>query len=163
MASQESRIPSTPCLLDRLTDSEPGVKTEPALRLSELNSQLKHALCRDLAALLNTRRAEEDFDPAYRESTHSVLTFGVADFTSSNLTNEIDRSRLRLSIERAIRQFETRLTGVTVTMEEPDLIRPTLTFQVTAMLRTGTASGPMLFDITVHRDSRRVAVAGATS
>ena len=50
--------------------------------------QFKAALCRDLAALLNTRRAEQDFDPAFEQATNSLLTFGVADFTSFNLKNE---------------------------------------------------------------------------
>ena len=75
-------------------------------------AKFKASLCRDLAALLNMRRAEEDFDRSYQEATNSLLTFGVADFTSLNLKNGIDQERVRRSMERAIRQFEPRLTRV---------------------------------------------------
>src|ERR1700688_4634277 len=100
-------------LLDRLTDLEPDSKREARPRDWEEMRQLKVSLCRDLGALLNTRRAEADFPPEYEEATNSLLSFGVADFTSYDLKGGGDRERVRRSIERAIRQFEPRLARVT--------------------------------------------------
>jgi type VI secretion system protein ImpF len=150
-------------LLDRLTDLRPESKAEGHLSPWEEMREIKAGLCRDLSALLNTRRAEADFDPEFEQATNSILTFGVADFTSLNLKSRIEQDRVRLSIERAIRQFEPRLTRVAVTVEEADALRPVLRFEVSALLRIDPGGQAVLFDATLHRDSRRIAVTGADS
>src|SRR5215475_4202528 len=124
---------------------------------------LKASLCRDLAALLNTRRAEQDFDPQYTEPANSVLTYGILDFTSYNLKSPFSRDRLRLSVERAIRQFEPRLTGVEVSVDSGDPLKPILHFQISGVLRVEPAAEPVLFEVTLNRDTRRIAVTGADS
>ena len=149
-------------LLDRLADAAPDSRTEAPPSSWELARQYKESLCRDLAALLNTRRAEQDFDPVWVQATNSLLTFGVTDFTSYNLKNGIEQERVRRSIERSIRLFEPRLGHVTVTLEEPDVLRPVLRFQVAAVLRQ-SAGDPVLFDVTLYRDTRRISVSGASS
>jgi type VI secretion system protein ImpF len=126
----------------------------------EQSREYKLSLCRDLAALLNTRRAEQDFDPAYTEATNSVLSFGIADFTSYNLKSGVEQDQVRRSIERAIRQFEPRLARVSVSMEEPDPVRPVLQFQIDALLRLGPSDEPVMFDVALYRESRRIAVSG---
>jgi type VI secretion system protein ImpF len=126
----------------------------------EQSREYKLSLCRDLAALLNTRRAEQDFDPAYTEATNSVLSFGIADFTSYNLKSGVEQDEVRRSIERAIRQFEPRLARVSVSMEEPDPVRPVLQFQIDALLRLGPSDEPVMFDVALYRESRRIAVSG---
>jgi type VI secretion system protein ImpF len=150
-------------ILDRLTDLEPNSKKERPLNPWETLRELKASVCRDLAGLLNTRRAEEDFDPGYKEASNSLLTFGVVDFTSYNLKHTIEQERVRRSIERAIRLFEPRLSQVAVTLEEPDPLRPMLHFQIAAVLHTQSATEDVLFDATLNRDSRRVSVSGANS
>lgn len=142
-------------LLDRLA----GIETP--LNPWERRRELERSLCRDLTDLLNTRRAEQDFDAAYEEATNSLLSFGIPDFTSYDLKNTTDQERVRGSIERAIRQFEPRLARVKVSLEKPDLVRPTLRFQVEAQLRDGADSEDVVFDATLPRDSRRIAVSGA--
>ena len=111
-------------LLDRLFDLQPESQAEAPLSSWEQLRQLKASLCRDLSALLNTRRAEEDFDPAYTEATNSLLSFGIVDFTSYNLKSGAEQDQVRRSIERAIRQFEPRLARVSVSLEEPDPLAP---------------------------------------
>jgi len=148
-------------IVDRLTDLEPDSKVEARSSPWEYMRELKASLCRDLAALLNTRRAEADFDPSYEQATDSLLTFGVTDFTAYNLKNGIEQERVRRSIEHAIRQFEPRLARVKVSLEEPDPLRPALRFQIDAMLRVGKNSEAVQFDATLHRDSRCIAVSGA--
>ncbi len=161
MSPDKQEAGVTLSLLDRLTDPEPDSSREAPLSSWEEMRQFKDSLCRDLAALLNTRRAEEDFDPAYEQSTASLLTFGVNDFTSYNLKNEVEQELVRRSIERSIRQFEPRLMRVTVDMEELDPLRSAMRFQVQALLRTAGATEAVLFDVALHRESRRIAVTGA--
>jgi len=150
MPAETTQVGTTLSLLDRLTEKEGPLDAW-------------EGVCRDLAALLNTRRATADFDPSYQEATNSLLSFGVADFTSYNLKNEVDQEHVRLSIERAIRQFEPRLTHVTVSMDEPDPLLPVLHFQISALLRIQNPGESVLFDVTLHRDSRRFKVSGAKS
>jgi type VI secretion system protein ImpF len=150
-------------LLDRLTDLDPDSRREARSNPWDEMRQFKVSLCRDLAALLNTRRAEEDFRPGYEEASNSLLSFGVADFTSYDLKNGADQEKVRRSIERAVRQFEPRLARVTVSIEEPDPLRPVLQFQITAIMRMEPAAEAVLFDVTLQRDSRRMAVSGGDS
>ncbi len=107
MGQNEIEIVGTPSILDRLVDLEPDSKKEAQPSSWEVERQFKEALCRDLGAILNTRRAEEDFDPAYEEATNSLLTFGVIDFTSYNLKDELEQDRLRRDIGRAISHVRT--------------------------------------------------------
>lgn len=145
-------------VLDRLTANS---SAEPRMSPWETMRQLKANMCRDLTALLNTRRAEQDFDPSFEHSTNSLLTYGVVDFTSYNLKNGIEQERVRRSMERAIRQFEPRLTRVTVSLEPPDASRPVLRFQIEALLRVDPEAEPVTFDATLQRDTRRISVTGS--
>lgn len=124
--------------------------------------RFKEAVCRDLTALLNTRHIE-DFDGSFEESTKSLLTFGVIDFTAFNLTSEMDQERVRYSVERAIRQFEPRLTHLIVTLEQADSSNLILHLRIEAFLRNESRREPVSFGMTLHRDSRRIIVSGADS
>ena len=142
-------------LLDRLA------AIESPLSQWEHRRELERSLCRDLTDLLNTRRAEQDFDARFEEATNSLLSFGIPDFTSYDLKNTIEQERVRCSIERAIRQFEPRLARVKVLLEKTELGRPSLRFHVEAQLRDGADAEDVVFDATLQRDSRRIAVSGA--
>jgi len=147
-------------LLDRLLDLQPESREEAPLNSWEQLREFKTSLCRDLSALLNTRRAEQDFDPAYEEATNSLLSFGITDFTSYNLKNGVEQEQVRRSMERAIRKFEPRLASVSASLEESDPLRPVLQFQIEALLRIGQAAESVVFDVSLHRESRLVAVVG---
>lgn len=144
-------------LLDRLTDPD-----APQLHPNSLQyaRKLKTAIRRDIEALLNTRRAEADFDPKFEHSTNSLLTFGVVDFTALNLTSSVDQEKVRYSVERAIRQFEPRLSHIKVVLEEPSSNAPLLRFTVEATLQVGQQREDVTFPVSLHRDSRRIAISG---
>jgi type VI secretion system protein ImpF len=163
MTADDNQVGVALSLLDRLIDLEPDSRREARSNPWDEMRNLKVSLCRDLTALLNTRRAEEDFPGGYEESTNSLLSFGVVDFTAHDLRNGVEQERLRRSIERAVRQFEPRLASVTVSIEEPDPLRPVLQFQITAMLRIQPASESVVFDVTLQRETRRMAVSGGHS
>jgi type VI secretion system protein ImpF len=163
MAKSQIQSRTTLSPLDRLLDFQPESQVEAPLSSWEQLREFKASLCRDLSALLNTRRAEQDFDPIYEESTDSLLSFGITDFTSYNLKSGDEQEQVRRSIERAIRRFEPRLARVSVSIEEPDPLRPVLQFQIEALLRIGPAAEPVVFDISLHRESRRMAVSGGNA
>lgn len=147
-------------LLDRLIDLDPKSKREAPSSNWEEMREFRSSLCRDLTALLNTRRAEADFPAGYEEATNSLLSFGVTDFTARDLRNGIEQERVRHSIERAVRQFEPRLAGVTVSIGEPDPLKPVLQFQIAAVLRSEPADESVVFNVTLQRESRRIGVSG---
>ena len=159
MAGDELQAELTPTLLDRLMDRNPQSSREEAGSVWEHARELQSALCRDLAALLNTRRASEDFDGRYEEAGNSLLSFGITDFTAHNLKKGVQQEQLRKSIEQSIRRFEPRLDHVDVTLQESEAGRPVLRFQVSAVLRTRNQDA-VFFEATLHRDSRRFGVSG---
>lgn len=159
MAAPYLQNEMTPSLLDRLLDLNPESRAEMPVASFELTREIRAALCRDIAALLNTRRTAKDFDPRFEEATSSLLTYGIIDFTTYNLKKGPEQQLLCRSIARAIRQFEPRLEQVEVSIEETDSPRPILRLQIAAVLRT-EAGQQIVFDAAVHRDSRRIAVSG---
>ena len=71
--------------------------------------ELKRAVQRDLEILLNSRNPFSDLSTAFQEAGHSVLTYGLPDFSSLNVASPADQNRLRQMIENTIRVFEPRL------------------------------------------------------
>ena len=98
-------------ILDRLTDLDPDSKREARSNSWEDLRACKASLCRDLAAILNTRRAEDEIDPKFEEVNNSLLTFGVTDFTSYNLLNGIEQERVRLAERESERAALLRHIG----------------------------------------------------
>lgn len=147
-------------VLDRLIDQEPESTQEaPAGRLQSLR-EMKAGLWRDLAALLNTKRGENDIPPEFQQVNSSVLAFGLVDFTSFSLKSPADQNRLRRAIEQGIRTFEPRLSGVVVTLEERGELDPALRFRVDALLQVDPAPEPISFDTVLQADTCHILVHG---
>jgi len=150
----------TPSLLDRLTDHAPTARVEnPLTRLQALRA-LKTSLWRDLTALLNTKRREEEIAEEFVEATHSLLTYGLPDFASYSLKSPFDQDRLRRAIEATIRRFEPRLEKVAVKLVPPDETDSALHFRVDALLRVEPAPEPVTFETMLQPDSGHFVVLG---
>ena len=154
MAAPQENTGARLSLFDRLIDDKPEVKTESPASAWDQTRRIKESLRRDLAALLNTRRGEPEFDTEFVESRNSILTFGVSDFTARNLTSRPDQEGLRLSIERAIREFEPRLARVSVAVRDSDSAMPVLGFEISAVLRLESGPEDVYFNAGLHRDTR---------
>ena len=157
----EARV--TPSLLDRLTDHAPNTRVENPLSRSQALRALKASLWRDLSALLNTKRREEEIPEEFAEVNRSLLTFGLPDFSSYSLKNPSDQIRLRRALESAIRRFEPRLEKVTVTLETPMETDPALRFRVDAMLRIEPFPEPVSFETLLQPESGHFVVVGGAS
>ena len=86
----------------------------------------------------------------------------IPDFTQYDLRSTAEQERVRISIERAIRQFEPRLTRVKVIPQTPDNVAPALRFHIEAKLRDEDDIDDVEFDATVIRESRRISVTGGS-
>jgi len=149
-----------PSLLDRLTDYAPKSRGED--RLSRLHALrvLKASLWRDLSALLNTKRREEEVPEQFSEANRSLLTYGLPDFSAYGLKGEAAQNRLRRAIEAAVRRFEPRLEKVTVAFEPPRETDQALRFRVNAFLRIEPAPEPVSFETLLQPESGHFVVVG---
>jgi type VI secretion system protein ImpF len=142
-----------PSILDRLiAPKATGVIGEH--RLDSLEA-FEAALQRDLIALFNTRTAREPVPPTYREAANSLLAFGLPDLAGQNLRLASEQNRLRRDIETAIRRFEPRLTGVTVTVDKWDEVKPYLRFHIEGYFRDEAGSQPVSFDTLLQSETGR--------
>ena len=150
----------TPSLLDRLTDYTPNSRAEHPLSRLQALRVLRASVWRDLSALLNTKRREEEVSEQFTEANRSLLTYGLPDFSSYGLKSEADQHRLRRAIEAAIRRFEPRLEKVTVTLEPPQETDPGLRFRVDALLRVEPAPEPITFETVLQPESAHFVIVG---
>src|SRR5262245_47997767 len=155
--------PLIPSLLDRLIDDDPGGPRQPPAPGYQLLRDLKQSVCRDLQNLLNTRTRFVSWGPHLTELDDSLLSYGLPDFNSVNLSSEADRLRFCRVIEGVIRQNEPRLLDVRVlprTDGEPD--DRVLRFRIEALLRVEPAPEQVAFDSLVRPATGNVEVKGAS-
>jgi type VI secretion system protein ImpF len=122
-----------PSLLDRLTDNAPEARKETLDKQSLTLQQLRQAVMRDLAWLLNTTNlaATDDLE-AYPRAAASTINYGVPGF--SGMTKSQQATDLEAAIATAIRTFEPRIRPGSLRVKARDGGRddglPTLTFEI---------------------------------
>lgn len=141
-------------IFERLTDERPAVRRESAYERLAGIAELTSSILTNLEALLNTRRSDEDFHPDFPEANDSVISFGVADFTSMSSADPSEREKMRRSIERAIRLFEPRLSDVDISLSEWDSGVTAMRLRIEALLRIGPDPEPILLEAIMAKDSR---------
>jgi len=103
-----------PALIDRLTDDAPAQPLEAEDERVMSKTQLRGAVLRDLAWLLNAvqplSRAEQQAHPLLADS---VLNFGLPAL-SGQLASKIDVATLERAIRQAIVRYEPRILPATL-------------------------------------------------
>ncbi len=139
-------------LFDRLTDEDPRTTVEAPKSEWEQLAAFKRGVARDLTYLLNTRINESHFPDNYELMRQSVVAYGVQDYTRS----PVEQDDIRRSIERAIRQFEPRLSRVQVQLFGVGHLE--LHFRISAFLKADLGSDAVLFDAELPKQTRRFQV-----
>lgn len=107
-------------LLYRLIDESPESTIEKhpgqSIELTILYECLRH----DLEQLLNSRHTGIRWHSEYRELAHSLLNYGIADFTHHHFANREAQQALCQHIQTVITQFEPRLQHVKVHLIDHD-------------------------------------------
>ena len=116
----DSQQPLLPSLLDRLVDTEPEQSSEPLWRGSYRIDELREHVRRDLEYLMNTRHGRDDLVTRSSELSVSTLSYGLPDFTGMIGGGVEASERIRSVVERAVRDFEPRLTNVQVEVRDPE-------------------------------------------
>ncbi|MEO8652582.1 MAG: type VI secretion system baseplate subunit TssE [Ramlibacter sp.] len=105
-----------PALLDRLTDDEPGQKSESSQNAIVSKAKLKRTVLRDLVWLLNTTAHHtSDHLSQYPEVRNSVVNFGIPVLSGKNFTG-VDWRDLEHQIRAAILAFEPRILPDSLTV-----------------------------------------------
>jgi type VI secretion system protein ImpF len=103
-----------PALLDRLTDEAPEQKLEPRAQRVISKRQLRQAVLRDLAWLLNSTRLDANMDPAtFPLARRSVINYGLPALSGETATS-IEISDLERGIRQAIVDYEPRILPSTL-------------------------------------------------
>lgn len=103
-----------PSLLDRLTDHAPELRRESFDQQSLSMTQLREAVLRDLAWLLNTTRLDVVQDlAAFPRVAAATLNYGVPGFAGMASSSE-RAAGMEAGIAEAIRTFEPRIRRETL-------------------------------------------------
>ena len=148
MARSATETLVTQSVLDRLM----AVDEWPTTRSQSLR-YYKEALKRDLEWLLNTRQPPIPELVEYPLAKASVINFGLPDITSLGLSSASDHGRLRKAIEVCLRNFESRLMDVRVTLEGSDMTDRRLRFHIEGNLMLDPAPEEISFDTVLELSS----------
>lgn len=109
MAELTLRERKQPCLLDRLTDDEPGATQEGRDKRVMSMNQIRRSVLRDLEWLFNTSsKWSEDELRDFPHVVTSVLNYGVPDHCGLT-SSSIDLIEVERAVERSIKWFEPRI------------------------------------------------------
>ena len=108
MASHDARDRLQPVLLDRLTDLAPNSTLEADDSRVMNKAQIRDAVLRDLAWLLNAVKPMRGLAEAVPQAAASVLNYGLPAM-SGQMASRIDINLLERTIKEAIQQFEPRV------------------------------------------------------
>jgi type VI secretion system protein ImpF len=147
MARTEIERTVRPSLLDRLTDSQPGIAADPPITREESERRFRLGVQRDVEALLNARRTMIPAPDWCPELRRSVYDFGLIDTTSIPVGTKAGRDRLLSALQDAIGRFEPRLAQTRVRLLDAQQLRaPQLRFVVEAVLVMDPGREDVVFD-----------------
>ncbi len=150
-----------PSLLDRLTDDMPEQKREGFDRQVLTMQQLRAAVLRDLAMLMNTTNlsATDDLE-GLPLAAASGLNYGVPSFIGAVASTDRVTS-LEQTIATAIRQFEPRIRPASVRVrarESADTANPGLVFEIQGELWAQPVPQQLFLETSVNIATRLAVV-----
>jgi type VI secretion system protein ImpF len=154
-----------PSLLDRLTDLAPEARRETVEQQTLGWQQLRQAVLRDLAWLLNTTNLAtlEDLD-ATPLAAASTVNYGIPGF--AGLIGTSDRvATLESGIAAAIRAFEPRIRPDTLTVRvreaEEDKPTPAILFEISGELWAQPVPQQLFLETAIDLETGLATVADA--
>lgn len=116
MVEAGARDTLQPALLDRLTDHDPGRKTEGRAERVISRAQLRASVLRDLSWLFNTTNLSGEIDfTGYPLAAQSTINYGLVPL-AGKLLSSLDLAELDQALKQAIIAFEPRILRHTVSV-----------------------------------------------
>jgi len=129
-------------VLDRLLEDP---EEDPSQGLSLV--ALRDGLRRDLEAILNTRRRFISWPESLEQLDHSLVNFGLSDFTNSTLKSDDFQKSFIREVQEIIHHFEPRIFNFEVSViENKDEFDRTLRFRISGMVTLGAERQQISFD-----------------
>ena len=119
MATHDARDRLQPVLLDRLTDLAPASRVEADDTRVMNKAQIRDAVLRDLAWLLNAVKPMPGLAESFPQAAASVLNYGLPPM-SGQMASRIDINLLERTIKDAIVQFEPRVMEASLQVKALD-------------------------------------------
>jgi type VI secretion system protein ImpF len=143
--TQEIILETTPVLIERFI---------PKSQYQTVK-ELKAVVARDLEDMLNTHR-EALFNMAegYPEVSHSLVTYGVPDFSTFDVRNPQDHNRVCTILKELINDCEPRLKNVKVILTQPREHAQNLHFRLDALLEVRPAREQVVFDAVLQLNTK---------
>jgi len=165
MGELSSRERLQPSLLDRLTDDAPDHKRESLDQQSLSMQQLRRAVLRDLAWLLNTTNLVATYDLAGAPLVaKSTINFGIPSFAGLIGTARKVGS-LETGIADAIRTFEPRIRAdslkVRLRPSQSDQPSAALTFEIQGELWAQPVPQQLFLETMIELETRMAVVTDA--
>lgn len=147
MARPPHAAPPRLPLFDRLLQ---GDSIETDRNVDNAMRELRESVRRDLEILLNTRPAIPLPIEGLEELATSVLSFGLPELHSQNLTTASQQEAFRRQLETVLRHFEPRFRDLAVELVDADnTLDRTLRFRMRAVLQVDTATEAVVYDTVV--------------
>lgn len=156
-----------PCLLDRLTDEEPDKSVEGRDRRVFSLRQVRAAVLRDLAWLLNTPRRFTDEQAAETpDVATSVIGYGVPDLCGMT-PSSLNLVALERAVARAVKAFEPRIMPSTLrvraVLNADHMGTGTLVFEIAGDLWAQPVPDPLYLKTEVDLESGQFDVKEASA
>lgn len=159
MARVDLDQPLQPSVLDRLLDDNPDRSVDPPKSRGQSLAELRAAVRRDLEMLLNCRQRCRGWHSDLKELKHSLVNYGIPEFTSANMASDTAREDFRSAIEEVIRRCEPRFQTVEVVLlDNADRLDRTIRFRIEALMFADPAPEPVVFDSTMEPSTQTVLV-----
>lgn len=159
MAKSPDSEPLMPSVFDRLIDEDPTNSRDSAASQTQTMREIRESVMRDLENLLNTRWRCRSWPVEWTELNTSLANYGIPDFSSIDMSSDMDRNTLRAAIETAIRTFEPRFVTVAVEMvQNKNRDDRTLHFIIRAELHATPVPEPIVFDSSLEPSDQRFRV-----
>jgi type VI secretion system protein ImpF len=162
MARRNSTTRIQHSLWERLTNPDLPRSDRSGVTASGEVERLKVEVCRDLEGLLNTRTAPLDIPDGFSDLQHSLVRFGLPDFSSMRSGDPKSKERLEGILRTAIQDFEPRLIKDTVEVKavdhDKDKSRSRLHFLIRGKLRVDPIPQPVEFDTVLELMNKTFAV-----
>lgn len=135
MAEALTRDRLYPSLLDRLTDEEPGKKTESREARASSMARLRESVLRDLNWLFNATQVSDDL-VGFPEVASSVVNYGLPAL-SGRTASSVALGDLAQELREMLLRFEPRLIPHTVRViaeSSDEMSHNVITFRIEAQL-----------------------------
>lgn len=165
MAEPAARERLQPSLLDRLTDDAPTARREGFDQQTLSMPQLRQAVLRDIAWLLNTNSlgTTEDLS-AYPLVAKSTVNYGAPGFTGMSSSAE-RLGALESRLVTALRAFEPRIRPETLAVRlrrgSTEAATPTLRFDISGELWAHPVPQQLFLETAIELETRTAAVTDA--